>query len=164
MFTKRFYISFRALGVVRQELSSALHPHLPCLSHTLSRSTGAPPPAQSVYPFLGTPLCLRAVWTSALCQEEKLGWGSLSAARSPGADTLQPLGSGRRAQLAPGPAAAGAGVAFVLTQELFPSWASHVWSLPTYPANTTLTPPRPDLGPAAPQTRPGVRCWGSCSL
>lgn len=42
MFRKRFYFSSPALGVVREEMSSAPPTHH---SHTLSRSSCAPPPA-----------------------------------------------------------------------------------------------------------------------
>lgn len=87
MFRKRFYFSFPALRVVREERSSAPHPH-PAIHKAsgcpLVPPRSPPPPPKSVSAFLGTQICLKAGGSRSLCLEKKkLGWCSLSRSRVP---------------------------------------------------------------------------------
>lgn len=127
MFRKRFYISFLALGFVRQDCFLFSTPTPPSHSHILSRSTWTPPPhptapnqfllfwgLRSVCQRSGPALCARRKSWAEVCflpfdpRVQKLSILGASSLR------LGPRGL----SLGPGPATASVGVAFVLMQKL----------------------------------------------
>ena len=123
MFRKRFYISFPALGFVRQDCFLFSTPTPPSHSHILSRSTWTPPPHPTAPTQFVLFWGLRSV-CPALCARRK-SWAEVcSLAFVPRVQKLSTLGASSRRlgprglSLGPGPATASVGVAFVLMQKL----------------------------------------------